>query len=90
MEFEWDPRKANYNRKKHGVTFMEAASAFDDPRVLVEHDLSHSEEEERWVAFGISEKGRLLVIAHTYRAGRIRIISARTATRTEVGLYGKA
>jgi hypothetical protein len=81
--FEWDPRKAARNFAKHGVTFLEAASAFDDPHSLTVSDPTHSMAEERYLLLGMSGIGRLLVVAHTERADEIRLISVRIATRTE-------
>lgn len=87
MVFEWDERKAQTNRRKHGVSFNEAATVFADRLSLTGDDPDHSIEEDRLITFGVSEAGRLLVVAHTERAGRIRIISARIATRSERKLY---
>jgi len=92
MEFEWDDPKAASNRRKHGVSFEEAQTVFDDPNVSIEHiehDEEHSRDEERWVAIGLSNRGRLLVVAHTYRDGAVRLISARRAGRVEVERYGQ-
>jgi uncharacterized DUF497 family protein len=87
MQFEWDPRKARANLQKHGVSFNEALTAFLDDFSLTGDDPYHSVEEERFVTFGVSNTGRLLVIVHTYRNDRIRIISARPATPAEKNLY---
>ena len=87
MRFEWDPAKARTNLRKHGVSFDEAATVFLDDFSLTGNDPDHSEDEERFVMFGISNAGRLLVIAHTARGERIRIISARPATRPERKIY---
>ena len=87
MEFEWDDAKAAVNRRKHGVSFDEAATVFDDPLVSIFHDEEHSGSEDRWVAIGISHRGRLIVVSHAYREGRTRIISARKATANEVREY---
>lgn len=76
MEFEWDPSKAASNRRKHGVSFEEAASVFDSPDPLVKFDDAHSESEDRWVAVGISEKLRVLVVTYTMRESAVQIISA--------------
>ena len=93
--FEWDPGKARDNRAKHNVSFDEAATVFKDPRALSIFDQGHSEDEERWITMGISENGRLLVVAHTFRpegkaAVMIRIISSRKATKQETREYGEA
>jgi len=89
MRFEWDPTKAASNAKKHGVSFDEATSAFLDPFAATGRDPDHSVGESRYVTFGLSSSGRLLVVAHTDRHGVIRIISARPATRTERKIYEK-
>jgi uncharacterized protein len=89
LRIEWDPRKAEANRKKHGVTFEDAATVFSDERARLIDDPDHSEEEERFVLLGLSSSLRLLVVAHCYRADGnvIRIISARKATREEERSY---
>jgi uncharacterized DUF497 family protein len=87
MRFEWDPNKAESNRKKHGVAFEEAATIFGDPLAITFNDPDHSEAECRLVTFGLSDAGHLLVVAHTDRASKIRIISARKATRGERKIY---
>lgn len=93
--FEWDPKKARSNIKKHGVTFEEAATAFQDPRMLNMYDPDHSELEDRWVTLGISRSGRLLVICHTFHekpaeAVTVRIYSARRPTSKETHRYEEA
>ncbi|MDL1944960.1 BrnT family toxin [Chloroflexi bacterium CFX2] len=80
---EWDPNKAKQNIKKHGVSFEEAATIFVDPLSSTIDDPLHSETEERFVIIGKSIQNRLLVVAHTDRGERIRIISARLATNRE-------
>lgn len=87
MHFEWDPKKATSNRRKHGVTFEEATSALRDVFSATAHDPDHSGNEERFVTFGISSQGRLLTVSHTDRDNAIRIISARLATTIERQLY---
>lgn len=87
MSFEWDPRKATSNLAKHGVSFDEAASVFVDPLAASGPDPDHSIDESRYVTFGVSGLGRLLVVSHTHRSGAIRIISARRATRAERKIY---
>lgn len=87
MQFEWDPAKAASNLRKHGVSFDEAATVFEDDLSLTGHDPDHSVGESRLITFGISSAGRLLVVSHTTRSNRIRIISARPATRPERKLY---
>ena len=81
--FEWDPTKARANVEKHGVTFDEASTAFQDTLSVTIPDPLHSEDEERLVLIGYSHRGRLLVIVHTDRGDLIRVISARQATRKE-------
>jgi len=87
MHFEWDPKKAIANRCKHGVTFEEATSALRDVFSATAHDPDHSDDEERFVTFGISSQGRLLAVSHTDRGNAIRIISARLATNAERQIY---
>jgi uncharacterized protein len=87
MEFEWDPDKAESNLAKHGVSFHEAGSAFGDPLALTYFDPDHSDEEDRYITFGMSNQNRLLVVSHTDRDEKTRIISARVATRTEKRSY---
>ena len=81
--FEWDPQKAKNNLEKHGVSFEEASTAFEDPLSLTIFDPLHSIDEERMVLIGMSHKNRALVVVHTERGDNIRIISARKATRKE-------
>jgi uncharacterized DUF497 family protein len=87
LRFEWDPRKASENLANHGVSFEEAATVFRDVLSATGADPDHSFDEERFVTFGISTGGRLLVIAHTDRDDIIRIISARPATPSERKIY---
>jgi uncharacterized protein len=81
--FEWDPKKARLNLKRHGISFDEASTAFRDPLSQTIKDPLHSENEERFVLIGQTIQGRILVIVHTDRGERIRIISARLATKKE-------
>ena len=83
MEFEWDPQKAVKNLRKHGVSFNEAATVFDDPLSITVLDPDHSEDEERYIIVGMSKRGRLLIASHTERGNRIRIINARELDRDE-------
>jgi uncharacterized protein len=85
--FAWDPWKAALNERKHGVTFLEAATVFRDPLLLAMPDLAHSQEEERWVALGLSGSSILLVVAYTEEDRHIRIISARKAEPKERRRY---
>ena len=87
MNFEWDRSKANANKRKHGVSFDDAASVFFDPLAVSGSDPDHSVGEFRYITFGYSISGRLLTVVHTVRANSIRIISARRATRAERKLY---
>lgn len=87
MHFEWDPKKAALNQRKHGVTFEEATSTLRDVFSATTRDPDHSEDEERYITFGISSQGRLLAVAHTESGDSIRIISARLATNTERQIY---
>lgn len=87
MKIEWDPKKAKSNLKKHGVSFEEAATALSDPMAATGHDPDHSVYEERFVTFGVSRAGRLLVVSHTEHRDTIRIISARKADKGEQELY---
>jgi uncharacterized DUF497 family protein len=93
--FEWDPSKARDNLDKHGVAFEEAATVFKDPKAISLFDPDHSETENRWVTMGISEKGRLLIVIHTFRkesedAITIRVISSRKTTQRETASYGES
>jgi uncharacterized DUF497 family protein len=89
IRFDWDPRKAEANLRKHKVSFDDAQSVFSDERALLIDDPDHSEDEERFVLLGLSQSLRLLVVVHCYRAeGRvIRIISARKADADERSIY---
>ena len=87
MEFEWDSRKARTNHRKHRVSFEEAAMVFSDILSFTYDDETHSQTERRYATLGISNRGRLLVVAPTTRGERVRIISAREATPTERKWY---
>jgi uncharacterized DUF497 family protein len=87
MEFEWNPTKAATNEFKHGVTFAEATTVFGDPLAITFTDPDHSRDEYRFLTFGVSRKGRLLVVSHANRQDRVRIISARVVTRYERKIY---
>jgi uncharacterized DUF497 family protein len=92
FHFEWDPAKARQNARKHRVTFERGATVFLDPNALSLFDEQHSEEEERWITLGLDQTGALLVISHTYyeeaeNSARVRLISARKATRNETKQY---
>lgn len=83
LEFKWDPNKAATNLADHEVSFDEAVTAFEDPLSLTIEDPDHSENEERLILLGRSRNNRLLVVVHTGREDRIRLISARLASRRE-------
>jgi uncharacterized DUF497 family protein len=83
MNFVWHKQKATANRVKHGVSFEEAITAFHDPLSITIDDPDHSEYEPRSLLIGMSSRGRLLVVSHTDIDLRIRIVSARPATRRE-------
>src|SRR5262245_35983551 len=89
LRFEWDERKNKSNRRKHGVSFEEAQTAFSDERGVVIDDPEHSDDEDRFVLLGMSAALRVLVVCHCCRAGGdvIRIISARRADRSEQSDY---
>ena len=87
MEFEWDENKAESNFLKHDITFEEAVTVFADPYLLFTEDSKHSQHEEREWAIGEAENGSLIVIIFTMRDDKIRIISARKATKTERKRY---
>lgn len=90
--FAWDPSKATANRRKHGVSFEQAATVFRDPLALSRYDEEHSEGEERWLTLGQVENGMLLVVSHTFEGlseqeARVRLISAREASAHERQQY---
>ena len=89
MKIEWDPRKARSNVKKHGVSFEEAATALSDPLAATGADPDHSITEDRFVTFGVSKVGQLLLVSHTEERDTIRIISVRKATKGERKIYEK-
>jgi uncharacterized protein len=90
VKFEWDPVKDEANRAKHGIGFEEAATVFGDRSALSWQDAAHSIEEYRTLTLGYTDRGRLAIVAHTERGERIRIITARLATRAERDIYGSA
>lgn len=87
LNLEWDERKARLNEKKHGATFEEVSTVFADFLSLTIPDPLHSKREERFVIIGRSEKQRVLIVVHTERGNKIRLISARLATRHERKTY---
>ena len=87
IKFEWDKRKAQQNLRKHQVDFTEASTVFADTLSITIPDPEHSEDEERSVTIGLSNRQRLLVVVHTEEEETIRIISVRTADRLERRKY---
>jgi uncharacterized DUF497 family protein len=87
IEFEWDEVKAVENLKNHKVRFEEAKTVFNDPLLLTFPDPEHSDHEHRSISIGISSHARILLIVHTSRGGKVRIISSRKATAKERKLY---
>ena len=87
LTFEWDSEKAETNRRKHGVSFEEAMSAFADLLSFTIPDPGHSHGETRYLLLGVSYRRRLLVVSHTERGETIRIINARQASRREKRVY---
>ena len=89
MLFEWDPNKNEINKKKHGISFEEARTVFYDEYAILFDDPDHSEEEDRFLILGFSQKENLCIVSHCYRGADeiIRIISARKATKTETNFY---
>ena len=87
LSFEWNEKKAGTNLKKHGVSFEEATTVFGDTWSITIHDPLHSDEEDRLIIIGHSYRNRLIVVVHTERADKIRLISARPATKQERGFY---
>jgi len=83
VNLEWDPAKAGQNRRKHRVSFQEAATVFGDPLAVTYPDPDHSVSEQRFITVGTSGAGRVLIVAHLDRNENIRIISARKTTRRE-------
>ena len=92
-QFEWDPVKARLNYRKHKIAFDRAATVFNDPRALSMFDDKHSDAEERWITLGLDQTGMLTIVCHTFlgspehRNARVRIISARKATKKEIHQY---
>jgi len=87
LEFQWNPSKAQKNLKKHRVSFIEAATVFSDSLSMTYNDPDHSYDEDRFVIIGLSSSGNLLIVSHTYRDDKIRIISARKLTQKERKQY---
>lgn len=87
MEFEWDPKKAARNLRKHKVSFTEAASTFGDPLGVTVHDPEHWSHEHRYITIGLSNRFRLVMVSHADRGDRVRVISARLLTPAEREAY---
>lgn len=87
IEFEWDPQKDEANQLKHRISFAEAATVLRDPLGITVFDPDHSQEEDRCITVGTSNRGRAVLVAHTDRDNRIRIISARVLSRAEREQY---
>ena len=85
MESEWDSAKARANLRKHGVRFADAVTALEDARAISVRD--EGQDEERWISIGTDSLGRILVVVYTWRDERVRLISARPATRREARQY---
>ena len=86
-QFEWDAAKASANLEKHGVSFREAREIFDDEFMQLRYDDDHSDAEERFIAIGMSKTWKLLIVVHTIRNDRFRLISARNSTNSERRSY---
>ncbi|PYQ26195.1 MAG: hypothetical protein DMF56_25445 [Acidobacteria bacterium] len=88
MQFEWNPKKDQWNQQKHGISFKEASTAFDDALQVTISDPDHSISEYRYLTMGLTDRGRLVVVSHTEDVDdRIRIINARPPTSTERHVY---
>jgi uncharacterized DUF497 family protein len=87
--FEWDPRKAALNRRKHGIDFADAVAVFQDERALTVKDEISAVDEQRMLTLGRDGLARLLVVAYTWRGERIRLISARAAVPAERSVPGE-
>ncbi|MCL2352191.1 MAG: BrnT family toxin [Firmicutes bacterium] len=90
MKFEWDEKKNEINIIKHGISFQEAKTVFDDENAVLIYDEIHSEYEERFILIGEDMLFRELTVCHCYRGNRddiVRLISARKATTSEIKLY---
>lgn len=91
QSFEWDRDKNLRNIEKHGITFKMAALAFFDPNAEAYEDEGHSHDEDRFIIIGFGENNKIMTVCHCYREDeKIRIISARKATKSEEELYGGA
>ncbi len=87
MQFEWDQKKAKSNLSKHGVSFEEAKTVFNDPLYVDFYDPDHSEEEDRYIIVEESSQGKILLVSYTERKDKIRIVSSRQVTKNERQAY---
>ena len=85
--FEWDQNKSEENERKHGITFEEAKTVFNDPFAITIDDPDHSDDEYRYIDIGFSSKSIVLIVWYTERSENIRIIGCRKATRSERKTY---
>jgi uncharacterized DUF497 family protein len=90
LEFEWDDEKAASNLVKHGVSFAEAATIFRDRLGILRSDQAHSNEEERFLLIGVSERRKIIIVVYVMRRDRYRIVSARPATPKERRNYARS
>jgi len=90
IRFAWDHAKAAENLRKHRVSFEEGTTVFADENARLKHDADHSQDEDRFILLGFSDRLRLLIVCHAYRENDlvIRIISVRKATTNESKQYG--
>lgn len=89
LEFDWDDWNSNKNEEKHGVSRLEAESAFFDPQIKIFEDIKHSATEKRYIAYAQSLENRILMIGFTMRSNKVRIITARAASKKERSFYEK-
>ena len=87
LTFEWDEIKAEENLRKHGISFEEAKTVFNDPLSITIYDPDYSTDEDRYLDVGLSSAGRMLVVCYTERGANIRLISSRTASKKERQSY---
>lgn len=85
--FDWDPHKGRANVRRHGVDFADAVAVFEDERAITMRDDLTDVDEQRWLTLGSDARGRILVVAYTWRGDRIRIFSARRAMAGERRQY---
>lgn len=87
MDYEWDEEKAARNLEKHGISFADAATVFDDQLYVDFYDPDHSSDEQRYLVIGMSREGHLVIVSYTERNDVIRLISAREVTSAERKAY---